>query len=232
MTQTFADHKAVQDAAKQVLAELRQVIEPSSTEESIANFSAQRLSEIGFPNTWYYSCPALVLAGDRSCLSISGRDYTPSKEPIGRDNLVTVDLSPCANQLWGDCARSFAIEGGSITNRPSQPEVRRGIDMVVSLHAAMLEFVTPEIKFSELHEFAHDLIATSGYVNLDFRGNLGHSIGKRLENRIYIDASENSKLESVSLFTFEPHICEADGMRGFKHENIYYFDDNGVLVEL
>ncbi len=86
--------RSSQKSAKQVLSDIAGFISPKETERSIANFAVHRLSEKGLQNTWYYSCPAFVLLGSRSCLSISGRDYTPSEEPVGRKNLVTVDLSP------------------------------------------------------------------------------------------------------------------------------------------
>jgi hypothetical protein len=33
-------------------------------------------------------------------------------------------------------------------------------------------------------------------------------------------------------FTFEPHISQHGGRWGFKHENIYYFDNSGAVMEL
>ena len=47
----------------------------------------------GLTETWYYDCPALVLSGERTSVSASGRDYKPSNMPLGDFNLVTVDLS-------------------------------------------------------------------------------------------------------------------------------------------
>lgn len=232
LTKFLGDYRAVQRAAKQVLAELPNVIGPDSTEESIAAFSADRLAELGFPDTWYHSCPALVLAGERSCLSISGREYVPSTDPIGSETLVSVDLSPRAGRFWGDCARSFAVESDSVTSEPSRSDFRRGIDAQVRLHVEMKAFVRPDTTFRDLYELSNDLIASLGYVNLDFLGNLGHSIATELEDRIYIDANNDSALSDVPLFTYEPHIRELKGAWGFKHENIYYFDKAGDIAEL
>lgn len=71
----YRKHQVVQLAARKVLEELIKEIDPNSTECSIAAFTSNRLSESGFPETWYHSCQSLVLAGNRSCLSISGREY-------------------------------------------------------------------------------------------------------------------------------------------------------------
>lgn len=228
----YRKHQVVQLAARKVLEELIKEINPSSTECSIAAFTSRRLSESGFPDTWYHSCQSFVLAGNRSCLSISGREYVPSNEPFGSENLVTVDLSPRADTVWGDCARSFAIEDGAVTVNPAKPQFHVGFKAESELHTAMRKFVSPTVSFHQLHEFANDLIASTGFVNLDFSGNVGHSIATALEDRVYIEPGNHHPLESVPLFTFEPHIRHKDGVWGFKHENIYYFDESGVIAEL
>ncbi len=229
---SIMDYKAVQASAKQVLTELCEVIGSDSTEQSIAAFAIDRLSELGLPDTWYHSCPAFVLAGSRSCLSFSGRDYVPSEERIGSNNLITVDLSPRAGSIWGDCARSFPVEDGRVNLQPTGPDFRRGIEAQVRLHTEMKAFVNPTTTFAELHNFSNGLIASMGYINLDFLGNVGHSIATRLDDRVYIDANNNEPLSTVKFFTFEPHIRKVNGAWGFKHENIYYFNERGEITEL
>jgi hypothetical protein len=36
-------------------------------------------------------------------------------------------------------------------------------------------------------------------------------------------------LKEVPFFTFEPHVREVDGIWGFKHENIFYFNQDGCV---
>ena len=62
-------------------------------------------------------------------------------------------------------------------------------------------------------------------------GNLGHSIVKQKDDRIYIEKGNKISLGAVSYFAFEPHISVQDSKYGYKKENIYYFD-NGVIKEL
>ena len=52
----------------------------------------------------------------------------------------------------------------------------------------------------------NEYIKEEGYINLDFMGNLGHSIVRRKDDRVYIKKSNNIKLGNVNYFTFEPHI--------------------------
>jgi Xaa-Pro aminopeptidase len=229
---TIEEHRAVQTVAKAVLARLADDIGPGNTERSIARLAVQLLAEQGVTETWYYDCPAMVLLGSRSCLSVSGRDYRPSDEPVGLTNLVTVDLSPSRHGVWGDCARSFAVEEGRCVEMPRSPEFRRGMTMERRLHEDLLAFATADTTFGELHEHTSAAITAAGFVNLDFLGNVGHSIESRRDDRCYIEAGNARRLGEVALFTFEPHIREAGGAWGFKHESIYRCGPSGRVEEL
>jgi Xaa-Pro aminopeptidase len=216
-------HREIQAAAKAVLKELAASIHPNDTEHTLAERAALLLAAHGITETWYYNCPALVLLGTRSCVSLSGRDYQPGSEPVGDFNVVTVDLSPMRGGLWGDCARSMAIENGRFTSQPKTEEVRAGLKAQATLHRSMQSFVTPETTFDELFAFSNAQIASLGFQNLDFLRNLGHSIETERTERRYIEADNFQSLGSVRLFTFEPHIRQHIGTWGFKHEEIYYF---------
>ncbi|MBW8035718.1 MAG: aminopeptidase P family protein [Planctomycetes bacterium] len=225
-------YKKVQGIAKKVLASVKDLISEQDTEKTIAEKAEGLLSDFGAPDTWYHDVPAFVLLGTRSCLSISGRQYVPSLEKVGSTNLITVDLSPCIGDVWGDCARSFVVENGEITYEPSNEAFSEGLAVQSLLHQRMTEFVTPDTRFSQLFKFGNDFIKECGYQNLDFHSNLGHSIEKCIENRSFIDIQCHALLSQVSFFTFEPHIRKKEGSWGFKHENIYYFDNEGNVVEL
>jgi Xaa-Pro aminopeptidase len=226
------EHRKIQNIAKKVLAHLADIISPESTEKTIAEKAKQLLVESGVSDTWYHDVPALVLLGSRSCLSISGRDYLPATETAGQKNLVTVDLSPSLNGVWGDCARSFFIEKGMCALQPEGPEFIEGMQMEQQLHQQMMDYVRPDSTFAELYLYCNNLIQDYGYENLDSRSNLGHSIEESLDNRRFIDCNGHEPLGSVRLFTFEPHIRKLGGKWGFKHENIYYFSDSGQVFAL
>ena len=88
-----------------------------------------------------------------------------------------------------------------------------------------------ETTFEELYYHINEIILKEGFVNLDFMGNLGHSIVKDKNERVYIEKGNTQKISDVEYFTFEPHISIPDSSYGYKKENIYYFQ-NGKLVEL
>ena len=106
-----------------------------------------------------------------------------------------------------------------------------GLQMEEKLHTELFRFVTKETTFEELYYYMNEFIVENGFVNLDFMGNLGHSIVKVKSDRIYIEKENKAKLGAVNYFTFEPHIAFHDSKYGYKKENIYYFDGD-VLVEL
>lgn len=157
------------------------------------------------------------------------KKYAPSEKKIGENDLVTVDLSPQIDSCWGDYARSFVIANGWVINKVSADvpqsikQMLEGINAEKILHKKLQDIATPDMTFEELYFAMNRLIEETGYVNLDFRGNLGHSIEKDKDKRIYIENGNKAKLSGVNLFTFEPHIKVKNGNFGYKMEDVYYF---------
>ncbi len=85
--------------------------------------------------------------------------------------------------------------------------------------------------FEALYHYMNDLIVEKGFLNLDFLGNLGHSIAKNKNGRVYIEKGNGKRLSDVEMFTFEPHISVPGSQYGYKREDIYYFE-NGRLKQL
>lgn len=113
-------------------------------------------------------------------------------------------------------------------NKISNTEWKNGLLMEDKLHSELLSFATPETTFEELYLHINEFIIANGYVNLDFLGNLGHSIVTHKDDRIYIEKGNMATLGSVKYFTFEPHIAVKGSKYGFKKENIYGFKNNKV----
>ena len=53
------------------------------------------------------------------------------------------------------------------------------------LHKTLIDVAAPDMTFEELYYYMNELIAKKGFLNLDFLGNLGHSIVKNKNDRIY-----------------------------------------------
>jgi Xaa-Pro aminopeptidase len=228
----IAAHRHVQDAARAVLHELASHIGPADSEQSIAAWAAEAMRHRGVGDTWYHNCPALVLLGSRSCESASGRHYRPATERVGENNVVTVDLSPRIGDTWGDCARTFFIEEGRVVPEPSAPEHAEAARFLEQLHARMRELVQPTTRFEELCEWSEQQISAAGFENLDFRRNVGHSLATRREDVRYIERGNRTPLGSVEFSPYEPHIRARGGRWGYKHEDVFYFDEHAQLQRL
>ncbi len=228
------DYRTVQNIARQTIAYIRQVIEPGMRLTQIRQLSEDKMRALGADSFWYWDVGAFCFAGEETTVSVSGKQYTTSDRRIRENDIITIDLSPQCGQIWGDYARTIIVENGQVTDEISavkNAEWKAGLQMEDLLHAELRRFVTPDTSFEELYFHINAVICQDGFVNLDFMGNLGHSIVKKKEDRIYIEKGNTAKLSDVSFFTFEPHICKKNSVYGFKKENIYYFE-NGVLQEL
>jgi Xaa-Pro aminopeptidase len=230
--QQITEHRKAQDAAKSVLKRLPEVITARDTEQSIARKAHDLLCQLGYRETWYYECPALVLLGSRSCLSISGKAYQPSLEEVGSSNLITIDLSPMHEDYWGDCARSIPIENGKATTSPKLLELKNGMHFLEQLQEKMMKFVRPETSFGQLFDWANVRIRESGFVNLDYRGNVGHSIATSRDERQFIESDNAVKIGDLPFFSFEPFVRLKGGNWGFKKEDIFFFNQAELLERL
>ena len=215
ITEEIEQHLYVQNIALKVLHDIQPFIQVGISEKEIAQQCVQLFKHLGIKDCWYHGVPALVLAGERSILSMSGREYKPNDGAIRLGDLVTIDLSPQLNGYWGDCARSYTMQNASL---------EEGIRAQKKLHAIMRGIVTPTMTMHAVYTVMNAEIKSMGYENLDFAGNLGHSIEKEINKRRYIEADNATPLGDVMLFTFEPHIRKQGITHGFKRENIYYFE--------
>jgi len=220
----ISSHLQVQNIALRVLRDIVPFIESGRTERNIVDECTRRLEQYGAKDCWYHNVPALVLVGERTTLSVSGKDYRPSDAVILANDLVTIDLSPMVHQFWGDCARSYIVESGRVRPPEESSPLGYGIFIERQLHDLMKRIATPETSMHELYMVMNQSIENMGYKNLDFRGNLGHSIENHMDDRRYVEANSQTRLGDCDLFTFEPHICRENDVWGFKMENIYSFE--------
>ena len=184
------------------------------------------LLENGADSFWYWDVGAFIFAGDETALSVSGKDYQAADRIIQKDDIITIDLSPQRNNIWGDYARTLVFEDGVLCDeieKIKRDEWRNGLQMEEYLHQALIDAGTPDMTFEELYYYMNELIVKEGFINLDFLGNLGHSIVKDKKDRIYTEKGNRKRLSDVRMFTFEPHISIPNSQYGYKKEDIYYF---------
>lgn len=224
----------MQNIARLTFEYIKNVIKPGMTLIDVRKLCETNLLKLGADSFWYYDIGAFCFSGKDTTISISGREYITPNIVIKEDDIITIDLSPQCNNIWGDYARTIIIENGIVKNSINQitnVEWKNGLILEDKLHEKMKNFVNRNTTFNDLFIYINNYIKQKGYVNFDFNGNLGHSIVKNKEDRVYIEKGNNLKLSDVKMFTFEPHIGQKNSAYGFKKENIYYFEEN-ELVEL
>ncbi len=103
-----------------------------------------------------------------------GNFHITSNRVIAENDIVTIDLSPQCENIWGDYARTIIIENGTVVDKfqVSNEEWKRGLLMEDKLHSEMTAFVNMETTFEELYYHINELILNEGFINLDFIGNL------------------------------------------------------------
>jgi methionine aminopeptidase len=211
----FDSYKHVQSIAKDTIRHLSTIIKPGITESNIKNEAERYMLSHGIESFWYYNVGAFVFVGNRTTISISGKDYIPTEQKVGQNDIVTVDLSPCIGKAWGDYARTLIIGKNNLSY---------GIEFQQHLHKYLSNIINSEMTFHELYHEMNSEIERNGFMNLDFNGNLGHTIEDSLEKRKYIASGNMIKVKDIELFTFEPHIQKKNENCGFKMENIYYLE--------
>lgn len=224
----------VQSIAKGTIDYAKEIIKPGLNLVELRKMCENKMLELGADSFWYYNVGAFIFAGNETTKSISGKDYITSNYIIKNDDIITIDLSPQIKNIWGDYARTIIIENGKVVDEINQiqnAEWKNGLLIKKELHSELLNFATSNTTFEELYYHMNDFIKKCGYINLDFNGNLGHSIVKNKNRRIYIEKGNKKKLSEVKYFTFEPHIALPNSNYGCKKENIYYFN-NDKLIEL
>lgn len=227
-------YQQIQAMARETMKRIHAEVRPGMTLKEVRNRCETHLLSLGADSFWYYDVGAFVFCGNETALSVSGRTYQTPERSLKENDILTIDLSPQCGDLWGDYARTIILQDGAAVEAISEirnDEWRSGLLMEDKLHEELFCFAAPDITFEQLYEHMNVLIAAEGFINLDFNGNLGHSIAKQKEDRIYIEKGNQRRLGDVELFTFEPHISKAGSVYGYKKENIYYFD-SGVLKEL
>lgn len=228
------EYSDVQKIAKETITYIKTEIKPGMNLIELRKLCEKKLLSLGADSFWYWNIGAFVFSGDETTISISGKEYITSDRVICSNDIITIDLSPQNNRIWGDYARTIIIENGKVIDdirMIQNDEWRNGLLMEEQLHKELLAFATPQTTFEELYLHINHFIISQGFINLDFLGNLGHSIVRDKDDRIYTEKGNLSLLSSVDYFTFEPHISVPNSKYGYKKENIYYFS-SGKLLEL
>lgn len=111
------NHREVQAVAKRTMEWIQDMVRPGMTLSEVRSLCEEKMLSLGADSFWYWGVGAFVFAGEETSLSVSGRKYRVSDRAIGENDIVTIDLSPQAGDIWGDYARTIIVENGCVVRR-------------------------------------------------------------------------------------------------------------------
>ena len=223
-----------QNMAKETMLELNREITVGMSEKDISLLAKKKMEEKGSDEWWYHNIPGLVLLGKHSAVSVGSKDLRLTDEyRVAENDIITIDIAPTYRKGWGDYARTLFMENGKLCplDHPQDPKHKEGLDAELYIHRYMVEHCNPDMTYEEIFETLNAEIRKIGFRNLDFKGNLGHSIEIDQADRIYLEKGNTLTVrEAGKPFTLEPHIANCADY-GFKRENIYLIEGDR-FVEL
>lgn len=113
---TLGLYSAMQDLNRAAMKYIVSMMKVGMNLRDIKTLCENYLLENGADSFWYWDIGAFVFSGDETVISISGRDYMVADRTIQENDIITIDLSPQKNNIWGDYARTLVFENGVLCN--------------------------------------------------------------------------------------------------------------------
>jgi Xaa-Pro aminopeptidase len=145
----------------------------------------------------------------------------PGDRPIGRGELVVVDLGCIADGYCSDMTRT------SITG-DLPPQLSRAYRVCADAQAAAMRAVRPGITCKALDAVARDLITDAGFGD-EFGHGLGHGVGLEIHEGPRVSREGTETLRAGMVVTIEPGIY-VEGVGGVRIEDLVVVTDDGCRV--
>ena len=110
----------MQNLNRATIEHASKVIVPGMTLIELRKLCEEYMLSHGADSFWYWDVGAFVFAGDKTTVSVSGREYKTDDHIIEPNDIITIDLSPQSNCIWGDYARTLIVENGKIVKDVEQ----------------------------------------------------------------------------------------------------------------
>lgn len=110
------EYNDLQRIAKETISYIKTIIKPNINLLDVRQLCEEKMLSLGADSFWYWNVGAFVFSGDETIVSISGREYITSDRLISNNDIITIDLSPQNNKIWGDYARTIIIENGEVVD--------------------------------------------------------------------------------------------------------------------
>lgn len=107
-------YEKIQRIAKETIIYAKKNIKLGMPLTDIRKMCEDKMLELGADSFWYWDVGAFVFAGDDTAISVSGREYKTSDRIIAENDIITIDLSPQSDNIWGDYARTLIVQNGIV----------------------------------------------------------------------------------------------------------------------
>lgn len=98
------EYSEVQNIAQKTIEYIQTIIKPGMSLQYIRELCEGKMLELGANSFWYWDVGAFCFSGNETTISVSGKEYKTSERLIKDNDIITIDLSPQHNDIWGDYA--------------------------------------------------------------------------------------------------------------------------------
>ena len=119
-------NQEVQFIAKQTMDYIKNVITPGMKLTQVRKMCEEKMLELGADSFWYWDIGAFIFSGDETTKPVSEKDYEGAEKYKEENVIVTIDLGPQRNHIWGDYARTIIIEEAKSLNHWMLFKMRNG----------------------------------------------------------------------------------------------------------
>ncbi len=186
--------------------------EMSEIEAALAIETAMRKAGAEKP-----SFDTIVAAGKNSALPHA----TPTAQPIGKNQPVTIDMGLVLAGYCSDMTRSFVLGR-------TDAEYRSRHRLVREAQKAGIAAVRPGVSMKDVDHCARKVIAEAGYGKA-FGHSLGHGVGLGVHEAPRVSSRSSQKLKTGMVITIEPGIY-IPGWGGIRLENMVIVTEDGGEV--
>jgi len=147
----------------------------------------------------------IVASGARAALPHA----RPTTAPIGRNQLLLIDMGACQEGYASDMTRTVGV------GRPAQ-RLRTAYEAVLESQLAAVDAVRPGVTFAKVDQVARNVLRKHG-LHKAFIHSLGHGLGLEIHEAPRLARTEKGVLAPGMVITIEP--------------GVYLADDYGVRIE-
>ncbi len=115
------DYFEMQDLGRATIQYAKEIVRPGMNLRIFRAKCENYLLEHGADSFWWRGVGAFVYAGDETAVSVvPDEGYQATDREIQENDIITIDLSPQRNLVWGDYARTIILQDGEVVEQLSE----------------------------------------------------------------------------------------------------------------